>query len=336
MLSIVVLNYNGKRFLDRCLNSVLSQNYSNFEIVFVDNASTDGSVKFIKNRFGHDDRVRIVKNDKNYGPVEGNNIGIRHINQQAKYVTLLNNDTELTNNWVETMIAAMESDPTIGAACSKQLQMDAPAKLQGVGSFIDQYGFSYQLGEGEINRGQYDHKILEIFTGGTTALIVRTELLKKIGMLDTKYSHGLDDVDLCWRIWLSGYKVVCISKCAMFHKVAGTTKRVHLDYVVFHREKNRIMTAIKNYSIAYQFRVLPFILTFDLLQILWFVLARKRSMFWAIVRALMWDIKHFKYIWSKRLHVQYRIRRVSDKEVTSHMKKTNLLELWRRMVTLSL
>lgn len=334
-VSIVVLNHNGRKFLDRCLNSVFSQSYSNFEVLLVDNASNDGSTEYVEMKFGHDSRLGIVENDKNYGPIEGNNIGIRRADQQAKYVTLLNNDTELTADWLERMIAVMESDPTIGAACSKQLLMDDPERLQGFGSFIDPCGFNYQLGEGEIDRGQYESKILEIFTAGTTALLIKTKLLRKIGLLDSNYSHGFDDIDLCWRIRLSGFQVVCVPTCAMYHKAGSTTRTVNLDYVLFHREKNRIMTAIKNYTIAYQLRVLPLILTFDLLQILWFTFRKKFLMFRAIVRALKWDIKHFRYIWGQHLRIQYYIRRVSDKEITSHMLKINLQELWRRMVTLS-
>ncbi|HKZ36159.1 MAG TPA: glycosyltransferase family 2 protein [Chryseolinea sp.] len=334
-VSIVVLNYNGKRFLDRCLNSVFSQSYSNFEVMFVDNASTDGSVEYLITKFGHDARLKVVENEKNYGPIEGNNVGIRRMDQQTKYVILLNNDIELTDNWVGMMVDVMESDSTIGAACSKQLLMDDPTRLQGIGSFIDFYGFNYQLGDGEIDRGQYDNKILEIFAGGTTALIVRTELLKKVGLLDTKYSHGFDDVDFCWRIWLSGYRVCSVTKCAIFHTVSGTTKRVHRDHVVFHREKNRMMTAIKNYSITFQLRILPVILLFDLMQFLWFTFTKRLDFSWAIAKALAWDITHFKYIWTAHLKIQYHIRRVSDKEVMTHMLKTNFFELWRRMLTVS-
>jgi GT2 family glycosyltransferase len=335
IVSIVILNYNGKQFLDRCLTSVFNQSFSNFEVVFVDNASIDGSVAYVKTRFGHDARLKIVENKGNSGPIEGNNIGIRLANRRTPYIVLLNNDTELTENWLSCMINAMERDPKIGAACSKQLLMDDRNRLQGVGSFIDPCGFNYVLGEYEIDNGQYNGDTLEIFAAGTTALFVRTSLLRQIGLLDSNYDHGFDDIDLCWRVWLSGYKVVCVSRCIMYHKVAGTTRRVNLAYVLFHREKNRIMTAIKNYSVAYQFRVLPLILTFDLLQLLWFAFTNNFSMFRAIGQALMWDIKHFKYMWAQHLKIKYYIRKVSDKEIASHMLKINLVELWRRIGGLS-
>lgn len=329
LVSIVILNYNGKQFLDRCLSSIFNQSFSNFEIVFVDNKSIDGSVDYVKTRFGHDARLKIVGNKGNPGPIEGNNVGIRLASQRAPYIVLLNNDTELTKNWLYCMISALEEEPKIGAACSKQLLMHDRKRLQGFGSFIDPCGFNYQLGEYEIDTGQYNGATFEIFAGGTTALIIRSELLRQIGLLDSSYDFGFDDVDLCWRVWLSGYKVVCVSRCAIYHKVSGTPRNV--PHVLFHREKNRIMTTIKNYSVPYQFRFLPLILSLDLLQLLWFAFTNNFSMFWAIGRALMWDMKHFKYMWAQHLKIKYCIRKVSDKEITSHMLKINLMELWRRI-----
>ena len=165
-------------------------------------------------------------------------------------------------------------------------------------------------------------------------MFLRKSLLKQIGLLDSNYVHGFDDIDLC-SIWLSGYKVVCVSSCKILHKVGGTTQKVKLARVVYHREKNRIMTAVKNYTNRYIIRVLPAILTFDYLQLLWFVYTNNFSMFRSIVKALWWDIKHFKYIWTQHLIVKYQVRKVSDEEIVKRMLKTNLIELWHRIGSLS-
>jgi GT2 family glycosyltransferase len=334
LVSIVILNYNGKPFLDKCLTSIFNQTFSAFEILFVDNASTDGSIDYIKKRFGNDPRLKIIENSVNFGPIEGNNIGMRLTSKFSQYVLLLNNDTELTLNWLSCMISAFELDSKIGAACSKQMMMDDPKRLQGFGSFIDQCGFNYQLGENEVDRGRYGGATIEIFTGGTTALLVRAGLLRKIGFLDSSYVHGFDDVDFCWRVKLSGHKVVCVSKCVMYHKVAGTTHKVNLKNVLFHREKNRIMTALKNYSLSYQIRVLPIILAFDFLQLIWFASTRNYQMFKAIVYAINWDRKNAKFMWIKHLQIKYFVRKVPDKQIVREMRKINLVELRRRIGTL--
>jgi len=335
LVSIVILNYNGKPFLDKCLTSLFNQTFSDFEIIFFDNASTDGSVNYLKQQFGNDDRLKIVENPVNSGPLEGNNIGMRLSDCSSKYILLLNNDTELTSDWLSCMVAASENDPSIGAACSKQLLMDDHKKLQGFGSFIDPYGFNYQLGEFQIDKGQFDGRTIEIFAGGTTALLLRKSLLKQIGLLDSHYVHGFDDVDLCWRIWLSGHKVVCVSSCRMYHKIAGTTSKVKLANVVFHREKNRIMTCIKNYSFTTQIRILPQVLTFDSIQLTWFLFTNNFPMFRAISQALLWDLKHFKYMWAQHLRIKNFVRKVSDEEIIRHMLKFNFVELRRRIRGLS-
>jgi GT2 family glycosyltransferase len=334
VISIVILNYNGKPFLDRCLTSLFNQTFSVFEILFVDNASSDGSIDYLKQRFGNDSRLKIIENHVNYGPIEGNNIGMRLASTSSQYILLLNNDTELTPNWLSWMVNAFELDPKIGAACSKQMMMDDPKRLQGFGSFIDQCGFNYQLGENEIDTGQYNGATIDIFAGGTTALFIRASLLKKIGLLDSIYVHGFDDVDFCWRIKLSGYRVVCVSKCLMYHKVAGTTRKVNLKNVLFHREKNRIMTAVKNYSLKYQVRVLPIILTFDFLQFMWFASTRNFPMFNAIVKAIRWDLRNLRYIWGQHLQIKYFVRKVPDEQIVKEMRKINLVELRRRIGTL--
>jgi len=163
LLSIVILNYNGKQFLERCLKSIFNQTFSMFEVIFVDNCSDDGSVKYVETLYGHDPRLKIVENKINSGPIEGNNVGIRLSSPRAKYVLLLNNDTELTANWLSCMIEVLETDPKIGAAASKQMLMDDPQRLQGFGSFIDKCGFNFQLGEFEIDHNKYEGKIIEIF-----------------------------------------------------------------------------------------------------------------------------------------------------------------------------
>jgi len=190
LVSMIVLNYNGKQMLERCLSSIINQTFSDFEIIFVDNASTDGSVAFVKQKYPNDSRIRTIVNDRNYGPVRGLNIGASL--SKGEYVAFLNNDIELDSNWLATLVSVLESDTSIGAASSKQLLMQDARRLQGIGSFIDPYGFNFQEGEGEIDVGQYG-RMREIFHGGTTALIVRRQTLERVGLLDCTFEYGLDD-----------------------------------------------------------------------------------------------------------------------------------------------
>jgi hypothetical protein len=124
LVSVIIVNYNGKNFLNQCLSSVLKTNYPDFEVILVDNGSSDGSLRAVNEVFAHDRRLRIVKNDANVGIAEANNIGLGHA--QGKYLVLLNNDMVVDTEWISELIKVMESDVSIAAAQSKLLLMDHP------------------------------------------------------------------------------------------------------------------------------------------------------------------------------------------------------------------
>ena len=117
MVSVIVLNWNGKRFLDKCLSSLLNQDYSNFEVLLVDNGSSDDSVEFVRTVFGKDDKLRIVALRENYGFSKGNKIGIQHA--RGDYVIILNNDTEVKKNFVKELTKTAESEDQIGSVGCK-------------------------------------------------------------------------------------------------------------------------------------------------------------------------------------------------------------------------
>ncbi|MEM7815328.1 MAG: glycosyltransferase family 2 protein, partial [Candidatus Aenigmatarchaeota archaeon] len=120
-VSVIILNWNGKQFLKDCLNAVFNQTYNDFEVVFVDNASSDGSADFVKQEFLCEiksGKLKIVINDRNYGFAEGNNIGVRNSSPDSEYIALLNNDTVVDPNWLEELVRILDEDKTVGAVCS--------------------------------------------------------------------------------------------------------------------------------------------------------------------------------------------------------------------------
>jgi GT2 family glycosyltransferase len=175
MISIVILNFNGKKFLDECLSSVLKSNYPDFEVIFVDNASTDGSVEFVQSNFRGYSNLRIIRNNRNLGFAEGNNVGAKVA--KGEYVVFLNVDTKVDPNWLKELVTAMESDESIGAAQSKLLQFDGRT-IDSAGDFINFYGFGWMRGHGEIDRGQFN-KIDEIFSARGAAMIVRKKSFRR-------------------------------------------------------------------------------------------------------------------------------------------------------------
>ena len=243
--SIVLVNYNGKGFTAECVRSVLNSNYSNFEIILVDNASTDGSIEEIESLFGTDKRLKIIRNKQNLHFVGGNNIGLK--NSSGEFAILLNNDTEAEPNWLKEIALVMQ-DRNICASQPKILRYDNPSIIDNTGGSLDRYGYAHGRGHDELDKNQYN-EVDEIFYAGATAMVLRMDTLKEVGILDTKFLIYAEDVDLSWRIRLRGYSICYIPKSIVYHKGSKTVFRHPGKIRVFELSRtNRLSTLIKNYS----------------------------------------------------------------------------------------
>jgi GT2 family glycosyltransferase len=307
-VSVIIVNYNNKKFLEKCIGSVFRSNYPNFEVVFVDNASKDGSVDFVKERFGSKSSLTIVQNSENLGFAEGNNAGMRHA--AGKYFVLLNNDTEVDKNWLLELISVMESDQNIAAAQCKLISANVPEILDNAGGFIDRLGFSVERGANEEDQGQYD-KEDEIFYAKGAGFAVRRCVLNEIGSFDKDYFLYFEETDLCWRIWLRGYRIVFVPKSLVYHYGFGsilvTKPRKNLTFE-YHNTKNQIMTLLKNYELSNLVRYVPAVVFLKVL----FDFATFRSDHFIRVRGILYVIRNFNKIWIKRKNIQRNIRKKRD------------------------
>ncbi|MEM2618598.1 MAG: glycosyltransferase family 2 protein [Candidatus Hadarchaeales archaeon] len=311
LVSIVILNYNGKEFVDRCLHSVLNTDYPNFEVIFVDNASTDRSLEHAKKKFGHDPRLKFVANDKNYGFAGGNNIGLDHA--CGEYIVFLNNDTQVDSNWLSELIQVMDSDSSIGAAQSKLLMMHDPKRIDACGLMLTPYGILLERGSGEVDSGQYD-ETAEIFAAKGAAIAVKREVLNEVGPFDKDYFVFSEDVDLCWRIWLRGYRVVLVPKSIVFHEMAGTLSQLQSRPRPYWDKwyKNTLVTFLKNLSLKYLARIF---LAFVLVTLGGLIKNKALGHLPLFFRANVEIMANFRSIWKKRMWVQYKIRKKKDEEI---------------------
>ena len=188
LVSVIILNLNGLEHLEVCLDSVHATKYPNFEILLIDNNSSDSSVEYVKNNYPN---VKIIKNDKNLGFAAANNIGINFA--QGEYVILLNNDTEVDQNWIIEMIKTAESNQLIAACQPKVLDFYNRKKFEyagGGGGFIDTYGYPLCRGRVfdhvEFDTGQYDD-YCNVFWATGAAMLLKREVLEKIGLLDEDF-----------------------------------------------------------------------------------------------------------------------------------------------------
>jgi len=317
-VSVVILNYNGHKrlgtILEKCLRSVLNTAYPNFDVLFVDNASTDDSIDFVMRNFGSDLRIRIIRNEKNLGFAEGNNRGIS--NSTGQYIALLNSDVTVDPNWLTEIVKFMDS-PEVGAAQSKLLRMDAPEFLDCSGGLLDYYGYHFERGRGKSS-SMYNQPG-EIFYAKGASILLKREVLKKSGVFDPDVFLYFDEVDLCWRIHLSGYKVVYAPASIVYHASGSTASEMQSESRLYFYVRNHLMMLLKNYELSNAFRVVAASILFEARNVALSLARRKPLRGLAILKALWWNVRNLKVTWSKRQTVQTLIRRVSDSQIRRQM-----------------
>jgi GT2 family glycosyltransferase len=323
LVSVIILNYNGASVVDRCVQSVLDTDYSNFEVIFVDNASADGSYESVVSQFGKDRRLHFVKNDENTGFAEGNNIGLTYA--KGAYITLLNNDTEVDKDWLSESIEVAESDEKIGIIQSKLFFWYNREVLESAGAFIDKCGYGFE--RGFVKGKKMCDRVDEVFYANGAAVTIKMRALKrmcpgKVELFDSDFFFAYEDVDLSWKMRLTGYKTVIAPGSVVYHRRSTTTSRKR-GRLVFHHCKNRILTLLKNYDLANLVKYLPLLIVLELVRASSSLASGQSESAFAMLRAFIWNLTNFNHSWKKRLCVQYLVRRVPDQYVTILMKNVN-------------
>jgi GT2 family glycosyltransferase len=296
--SVIVLNYNGSGILGQCIESVLKTSYASFEVLIVDNGSTDDSIPVVQ-RFA-DPRIRLVISKENLGYAGGNNLGARFA--RGDILVFLNNDTIVDPEWLSKIVPVFQ-DHTVGAAQAKLMLYDAPTKLDSAGHFIDRFCISYVTGHLQEDRGQYD-KQRTLFGATGAAFAVSRHLFKTLSGFDEEFFILFEESDLCWRIWLSGHQVVFAANSKVYHR-GGTTRlqRGIFDNLYFMR-RNRIRAMIKNLERANLVKCLvPGLFVFALIGLL---ASDPGSYMLAYLKALKWNLSHIESTLRERTTIQLR------------------------------
>jgi GT2 family glycosyltransferase len=338
LLSVIIVNFQGSRFIRGCLRSVLSSDYSSFEVLVVDNASTDGSVELVEEEFENDPRVTIVRNKVNVGFAKANNQAAKI--SHGELLLFLNADTRMDESSMRRLAEAFRSDERIAVAQPKLLLIDTdPPRIDSTGDLMDPYGNGYRRGVGLVDRGQFDDKVDEIFSARGAAMIVKRDIFTRVGMFDEDFFLYLEDVDLCWRIRLADKSIRYVPKAVVFHAGAGSRDQDMLAQAWFHVIKNQLAMIVKNYS----WRHLPKslagrLLCYAIVAIYYPVIlakthgrrenagfltrpARTPQMARAVLGGMFWNLRSLRQTLSKRSRIQTFIRRTSDEAVSSYMEK---------------
>lgn len=328
LVSVVIVAYNGYNYSKKCLEAVLSNSYSNYEVIFVNDGSSDGTSQMMNEFIKEKEQIKFLNFRENKGPALRRNQAIKIA--KGDYIAFLDNDTKPRKDWLIEVIKIMSSDLLIGACQCKLLLMNDKRRFDYAGDYVSQYGFLVQKAEyGEIDNGQYDN-LDEILSAKSAGMVVRTKVLNEVGLFDSDYFIYVEETDLCWRIWLGGYKVKFVPSSVVYHAFGGSSKSssVNVQYrAKFHGCKNYIMTLVKNLEFDSLMRILPIHVLLWLSLACFLLLKLRLGEGCYIIRGILYSVIHLKSILEKRAHTQ-KMRKVSDSEIQRFiMRKSQLLYL---------
>jgi GT2 family glycosyltransferase len=320
--AVVILNWNGKKFLEQFLPSVTRHTSSVAEIVLADNASTDDSVAFVQKNYPS---ITILVNKENGGYAKGYNDALKQLGHE--YFILLNSDVEVTEGWIEPLLERMDADPGIAAMQPKILSYHKKDEFEyagAAGGFIDKYGFPFCRGRifetFEKDLGQYNDE-QEIFWATGACLFVRASAYKEAGGLDEDFFAHMEEIDLCWRLKNLGHRILYSPASHVYHVGGGTLNKANPQktYLNF---RNSITLLFKNHAPGYFLIKMPMRLSLDGIAAIKFLFSGQPAHFWAVLHA------HWSYYMNMGSNIRKR------REMKKRIKKYSTSAIYQRSIVL--
>lgn len=310
LVSIIIVNWNGKNLLKECLTSLSKQEYHPIEIIVVDNGSTDGTVNYLKKYFS---KVKIISLNKNFGFAGGNNEGYKYT--KGEYVLFLNNDTKVEKNFLVELINIMESNKKIGGVQSKIMLMDEPGLIDSAGAYITPTGFLYHVGIQKKDSPKYNN-VTPIFSAKGACMLFSKKVLENVlvndELFDSRYFAYFEETDLCHRVWIAGYVIYYVPSSIVYHKMGATSSKLAYLFIQYHSFKNRINSFIKNFGALNLVKILPLHIAISESYAVFSLLKGNISMSIAVQKAIWWNIIHLRETLILRKTIQEKIRKVPD------------------------
>lgn len=328
LVSIIIVGFNAKHFLPKCLSSLVKSSYKNIEILYIDNGSSDGSCEYLEKYYP---QVILVRHSKNLGFSPAHEGILKHVKGEA--VLLLNTDTILEKNLLSELVNALYEKNDIGAVQPKILMYPKSSQIDSIGSFFLLNGLLYHYGYEKNEKPPIYNSRMEIFSTKGAIMLARKDVLEKVSfkafgrhdasIFDCDYFTAFEDTDLSMRIWLSGYKILYVPTARGYHIGGGTNNKARKSFIVFHGEKNRLATYIKNLSIQYLCKVLPRMFLMLQVEFLVYLLFRKNvGSAIAIEKAILWNFFHIRDTLRKRKFIQNTVRLVPDNSFLPMLTKS--------------
>lgn len=335
LVSVIIVTFNGRVHLERCLPALRHQTYQPIEVIVVDNNSSDGSAEFVQTEYPD---VRYLQLDQNYGFAEANNRGIAVAS--GDLVWLLNNDTEPEPTALAALVSCCSADPEVGGVQSKLLLMDAPETLDSVGAFLTWSGYLYHYGIAKPDSDKYSYPI-ELYSAKGASF-----LLKKAALADTQLEDGsvfdpdffayFEETDLCHRLWLAGWSVKFCPSSKVLHKMGATSTLMQSSLVQFHAYKNRVASYLAVLPVTWLLRIMPIHLLLTEAFAVFSLVRFSRNglaVFWAIQRALIWNLVHLPSTLAKRNWIAAQIAQVPTGSFLPRLTRSVPLSYYSSLVS---
>jgi GT2 family glycosyltransferase len=296
-VSIVILNYNGRAWLKRCLGAAVTQVAPDCELIVVDNGSSDGSVDFVQRSFP---AVRVIALERNTGFAAGNNAGAQAA--RGHYVAFLNNDAAPQPGWLSALRNALDSDPQVGLAASCIVFMHDPSVIDSAGDGLTRWGGAFKRGHGRSVLEALALDAGEVFGACGAACLVRREVFDELGGFDDAFFAVYEDVDLSYRVQLHGYRCMYVPEAVVHHAGSATLGWLS-PQSVFWGQRNLEWMYLKNTPWPLLLITLPGHVVYDLAAAVYFARVGHLRTFlsakWSALRELA-------RVWRQRRHVQRR------------------------------
>lgn len=316
-ISYLVVCFNSEKYISECLDSILRQSHTDYEIIVIDNASKDNTVSIVEDICTKNQRIKLISNLTNIG--YGSAIAKTLENAKGEFLAILNADAYLDPRWASNLLKSFRSDEKIMSASGKIFFPNG--ELQSSGGMMDKYGAVIQR-ESKIFHSRKLHNKSNFFYNDGSSFMVRQKIFQEINF-DQKLFLYYEDVDLSWKIRMLGYKVEYVTDAISYHHMGQSSSDMTLSKF-YYMSKNRIYVCQKNYSRRNTISRVPIMLFLLFLNALYYDLSKKpRGYTKVFFKAMFWNLANMKFIIKeqKKLRLQ---NKISDNDLDRHLMDSSI------------
>jgi len=322
-VSILVNNFKGTTDLKNCLNALLKTDYPNYEVLVMD-CCTPNFSEWI-NKFP---TIKSIHQENDIGTAQQKNIAFKHSDKNSKYVCFIDDDIIVSSDWLKNLVNQIENDDTIGMIQPILLGKTDHKSIDSLGHLMSHTGYIYKIPLTKENFEKLKSmKTMDIFYAETAIVVSRRELLDNLTQngepFDGDYFIGWDDIDLSWRVWLQGFRVIITSESICYHDRGHSSGlKNEKALLVFRISRNRLLTLLKNYELPNLLKYYPITIMMEFVKAL-MLLRYKPDHAYATMRGIFWPLTHLNYVLHRRSKFRNSIK-VYNNKFSSVFVKTNM------------